>query len=62
MHRLLKIILTVCADKRGATAVEYGLIASLMTISILGALNALGAANGQNYNEISSAMTNAHGG
>jgi pilus assembly protein Flp/PilA len=31
------------ADERGATAVEYGLIAALIVLAILSALQALGA-------------------
>ena len=30
------------ADARGATAIEYGLIASLIVIAMVGALSALG--------------------
>ncbi|MDQ3139098.1 MAG: Flp family type IVb pilin [Pseudomonadota bacterium] len=35
------------SDKRGATAIEYGLIAALIVIAMLGALSSLGGgANG----------------
>lgn len=40
LHRLL-------ADRRGATAIEYGLIAALIVIAMMGGLAALGGgANG----------------
>ena len=34
------------SDKKGATAIEYGLIASLMTIVLVASLVLLGAGNG----------------
>ena len=34
------------ADRRGATAIEYGLIAALIAVSIIGALTALGGGAG----------------
>jgi len=38
-------------DERGATAIEYGLIAALISVSLIAALTALGGALGENYNE-----------
>jgi pilus assembly protein Flp/PilA len=32
----------LCADKRGATAIEYGLIAALIVVAMMGGLSALG--------------------
>ena len=32
----------LCADRRGATAIEYGLIAALIVIAMMGALQSLG--------------------
>jgi len=34
------------SDKRGATAVEYGLIAALIVIAMIGGLSALGGGSG----------------
>ena len=34
------------SDKRGATAIEYGLIVSLIVVAIIGALSALGGGAG----------------
>ncbi len=34
---------TFCADESGATAIEYGLIAALVSVAAIGALTALGA-------------------
>jgi pilus assembly protein Flp/PilA len=48
------------SDKRGATVIEYGLIASLIIIAIMGGLSALGGgANGmwgKLDNEVADAM------
>jgi pilus assembly protein Flp/PilA len=32
----------LCADRRGATAIEYGLIAALIIVAMMGGLQALG--------------------
>ena len=38
---------TLCAEERGATAIEYGLIAALIVIAMMGGLSTLGGgANG----------------
>lgn len=36
-------------DERGATAIEYGLIAALMVVGILGSLSAFASANDDMY-------------
>ena len=43
----LRIFRRLRSDKRGATAIEYGLIASLIVIAMIGGLSTLGGgANG----------------
>lgn len=38
---------TLCAEDRGATAIEYGLIAALIVVAMIGGLSTLGGgANG----------------
>ncbi len=39
-------------DERGATAVEYGLIAALMVVGILGSLSAFASANDDMYQHV----------
>lgn len=39
----------LAADERGATAVEYGLIAALIVVGILGGVTAFADANDANY-------------
>ena len=41
------------SDKRGATAIEYALIASLIAVAIVGALTALGTALSSEFSEVS---------
>jgi len=36
----------LCTDQKGATAVEYGLIAALIVIAMMGGLRALGGGGG----------------
>jgi pilus assembly protein Flp/PilA len=41
-------------DQQGATAIEYGLIASLIAIVIIGAVSALGNGLTATFNEVTS--------
>lgn len=40
-------------DQRGATAVEYGLVASLIVIAMIGALQGVADANSSMWNDVS---------
>ncbi len=51
----------VTRDTSGAVAVEYGLIAALIVVAILAALNNFGDANDQQFNQIETAITTATG-
>lgn len=42
----IRTLRRLCSDKRGATAIEYGLIVSLIVVAIIGALSALGGGAG----------------
>jgi pilus assembly protein Flp/PilA len=44
-------------DEKGATAIEYALIAALVSVAILVALEALGTSLGGLYNSMSSKVT-----
>jgi pilus assembly protein Flp/PilA len=46
-------------DERGATAIEYGLIASLIVIAIIGSMNIFAAETTDMWNYVSGSMTNA---
>ncbi len=45
-------------DEDGATAIEYGLIVSLIFLAIMGAVKSFSAANNAMYSDISSALVN----
>ncbi len=42
----------VLADRRGATAIEYGLIAALIVLAIMGSLTALGGGAGGMWTDL----------
>ncbi len=43
-------------DESGATAIEYGLIAGLVSVAIIGALQALGTQLNTNFGKITTAI------
>ena len=47
------------SDKRGATAIEYGLIAALIVIAMMGGLAAMGGGVGGMWTKIGSAVAAA---
>ena len=49
-------------DEDGATAIEYGLIAALVSVAAIGALTAMGNSLSTMFNTVSSAMSTATGG
>ncbi len=49
-------------DEDGATAIEYGLIAALVSVAAIGALPAMGNSLSTMFNTVSSALSNAAGG
>jgi pilus assembly protein Flp/PilA len=46
-------------DERGATAIEYGLIAALIAVVIIGALTVLGTAISSKFDTIASSVSGA---
>lgn len=47
------ILQTFSRDTRGATAIEYGLIAGLIAVVIIGAITALGTSLSAKFGQIS---------
>jgi len=47
------------ADQSGATAIEYGLIAAGISVTIIAAVQSLGGRIGTTFNNVSSALANA---
>ncbi len=46
-------------DEDGATAIEYGLIAALVSVAAIGALTAMGNSLSSMFNTVSSALSTA---
>lgn len=46
-------------DESGATAIEYGLIAALIALAVIGGASALGTQVGDTFNDVAEAMKNA---
>lgn len=45
MTAIRKHLRTLCVSDRGATAIEYGLIAALIVVAMIGGLKTLGGGN-----------------
>jgi len=43
-------------DESGATAIEYGLIAALIAVAIIGAVSAVGTSTSNQFGQISTAL------
>lgn len=48
-------------DESGATAIEYGLIAAIVSVAIIAALNLVGTELGAVFNYIGNELENAQG-
>ena len=51
-----KFINRFMKDESGATAIEYGLIAALIAVVIIGALQALGGNLNTNFTDVTTAL------
>ncbi len=49
-------------EDRGATSIEYGLIAALVSVAAIGALTAMGGSLNTMFQSVSNALTTAAGG
>ena len=56
---MLATFRTFVADESGATAIEYGLIAALVAVGLIGALTALGSSLGKIFNSVSTQLNSA---
>ncbi len=56
IRMMLRIL---AANVRGATAIEYGLIAALIVVAMMGALGGLGGGVGGMWTNLSSQFANA---
>ena len=53
------IIRDLLKDESGATAIEYGLIAALVSVAAIAALTAMGSSLETMFNKVSSELSNA---
>ena len=59
MDAIRKTLRMLGADTRGATAIEYGLIAALIIVAMMGGLSALGGGSQGMWGNVSSQIQNA---
>ena len=59
MHRIRKLAGLFARDTRGATSIEYGLIALLMAVGMLAGLQALGSGNSSSWGATTGKITTA---
>ena len=50
-------ILNIFRNDRGATAIEYGLIAALIAVAAITAMTSIGSKLGSTFNNVSSNLT-----
>ena len=55
----MKFIKKLVRNEKGATAIEYGLIAALIAVAAITAMQSLGGSLSTTFNEVSVNMTNA---
>ncbi|MBL4615592.1 MAG: Flp family type IVb pilin [Magnetovibrio sp.] len=56
MAKFSKLMTRFSRDDSGATAIEYGLIAALIAVVIIGALTLLGTSLETKFNEVSNSL------
>ena len=53
----MTFIRKLARDKKGATAIEYGLIAALIAVAAIAAMQGLGTSLSTTFNHVSTSMT-----
>ncbi len=56
---MLKHVTYFCGDEEGATAIEYGLIAALVSVAAIAALTAMGNSLRLMFNSVASSLSGA---
>lgn len=56
-----KVLINLLRDESGATAIEYGLIAALISVVIIAAITAVGTQLSTTFNTIQSKLSTANG-
>jgi len=60
MRAVMRLVSTLCRDRKAATAVEYGFILALIVIAIMLALIELGATTTSLWTNVSTKVQAAH--
>ena len=55
----MKFIKKIVRNEKGATAIEYGLIAALIAVAAITAMQSLGTSIGGTFNKVGNEMTTA---
>lgn len=58
----MKLIIRILKDDAGATAIEYGLMAALISVAAITAMGMLGNSLSNTFTYVSGQMTNAQSG
>ena len=53
----MQFVRKIFKDKKGATAIEYGLIAALIAVAAIAAMQGLGTSLGTTFNNVSTSMS-----
>ena len=56
---MLKHVTNFCRDEEGATAIEYGLIAALVSVAAIAALTAMGNSLRLMFNSVAASLSGA---
>ena len=56
MDAIRKTLRMLCADQRGATAIEYGLIVALIVVAMIGGLEMLGGGTSGMWTKINNSF------
>ena len=52
----MRMLKCLCTDQKGASAVEYAIVASLIAVAVLGGIATLGSKTGNMYNGVQNSM------
>ena len=56
----MQFIRKMLKNEKGATAIEYGLIAALIAVAAIGAMTSLGSKLGSTFNNVSGNLAQRH--
>lgn len=62
MKNALTFVRRLAKDEEGATAIEYGLLAALIAVAIIGTVTTLGRNLGQTFSDVAAELSQAPAG